>query len=126
MSVTSYIIAGLAALNLLIGGIGFTAYEIERGNYETEKAGRVADAKAAEDAATKKLAQAKAQSDSDLSALQAKLTDQSSTSITYVDRIVHDTPPAPSCPPSPASRDATLGVRGLVTGKDPALAAPAK
>jgi uncharacterized membrane protein len=94
-----------------LGVIGTGWYRME---YESEKAGRVADALAAQQAADAKVNQAKTASDTALADLQTKLALQSTQSITYVDRIVHDAPSA--CPPSPAARDAARGVRDLLSG----------
>ena len=104
------------ALAAIFAIAGFGGYEIERGNYQTEKAGRIADAKAAQDVADKAIADAKATSDADLAALNAKLADQSASSVQYVDRIVK-VPVTTACAQSPAMKDASEAVRALVTGK---------
>ena len=90
--------------------IGFGLFE--RGNYEGEKAGRVADALAAQQAADKKIGEAKVASDAALAEREQKIAALSTTTTTYVDRIIHDTPS--TCAPSPAARDAARGVRSLL------------
>lgn len=87
-----------------------------RGSYESEKAGRVADALAAEQAADKKINDAKALSDADIAALNTKMAALSTTTTVYVDRI-QKVPVTMACAQSPAMKDASEAVRALVTGK---------
>ena len=103
-------------LSAVIGIAGFTGYEVERGNYQTEKAGRIEDAKDAQTAADKAIANAKATSDADLAALNAQLAAQAAVPAQYIDRIVK-VPVTTACAKSPAMQDATEAVRALVVGK---------
>lgn len=103
----------LLAIAYAVGGL---AFEIERGNYEGEKAGRVADALAAQQAADKKVGEAKAESDAAIAVLNDKVAALSNTTTVYVDRI-KEVPVTSTCAQSPAMKDASEAVRALVTGK---------
>ena len=104
-------------------GVGGTGWY--RMQYESEKAGRVSDALAAQQAANKKIAEAKVESDAAIAALQDRLGLQTSATIALVDRIKHDTPASTSCPPSPAARDASRGVGSLLRTNPNSTGGPA-
>lgn len=108
-----YALIGLAVLLAAAVGYGL----LERGNYQAEKAGRIADAAAAQAAATKKLAAAKEESDARIVNLQNLLEVRAQTKTVTVDRINNDTPSA--SPPSDAAVDASRFLR-TVTGTRPA------
>lgn len=111
LAIAPWILSAVFALG------GFTAYEIERGNYQSEKAGRIADAAAARDAADKKLADAKAESDAALAEREQKIASLSTTTTVFVDRIKNAPPSA--CPPSAAARDASRGAGLLLRPANP-------
>jgi hypothetical protein len=99
----------ILVLASVIAGAGGTLWY--RGEYESEHAGRIADAAAAAQAVSDKLGEAKSASDAALASLQQQLDAGAKTQTVYVDRIQHDTPS--TCAPSDADRDASRFLRDI-------------
>lgn len=116
----TYAMIGLAVLLAIAIGYGL----LERGNYQSEKAGRIADAAAAQAAADAKVAAAKKDADAREAALQATLGANRATADIYRDMIAN-APPS-SCPPSAAARAASRGLGVLLADPHPAGGAAAQ
>lgn len=115
----TYVVPALAVL-LAVAVIGLLWF---RGEHEACKAGRIADAAAAEKAASDKVAAAKKTSDAKEAELRVELGANRATADIYRDMIANAQPQAPSCPPSDAARAASRGLGMLLA--DPSPAGPA-
>lgn len=113
----TYVVPVLAVL-LAVAVIGLLWF---RGEHEACKAGRIADAAAAEKAASEKVAAAKKTSDAKEAELRVELGANRATADIYRDMIANAQ--APSCPPSGAARAASRGLGVLLSDPSPAGAA---
>lgn len=116
----TYALIGLAAVTA--GAIGYGL--LERGNYQAEKAERIADAAAAAKAASDKIAEAKKEADKREAKLQAEIAANRATADIYREMIAN-APPS-SYPPSAAARAASRGLSVLLAEPGPARSPPAK
>jgi hypothetical protein len=107
----TYAMAGLAILLAAAVGYGL----LERGNYQAEKAGRVADAATAQAVALKMVAAAKADSDQTIADLQNLLEVRANTKTVTVDRINNAL--SSNAPPSAAAVDASRFLRTITSSR---------
>lgn len=113
----TYAVIGLAVLLAIAIGYGL----VERGNYQGEKAARIADAAAAAAAASAKVAEAKKDADAREAALQATLGANRATADIYRDMVANAAPS--SCPPSAGAIAASRALGVLLASPHPAGAA---
>lgn len=113
-----YVIIALAVLLALavITALWF------KGEAASCSAGRISDAKAAQDAADAKVASAKADADKREVALQTEIAANRTTADFYKDLITNAPPPPQGCFPTSADRDASRALRMLI---DPSATRPA-
>lgn len=116
----SYALIGLAIV--AAGGIGWGL--LERGNYQAEKAGRIADGAAALAKAKEAEAAAKKDADRREAAVAAELSIHRGISADYREMIAHE--PPSTCAPSAAARTTSRGVGLLLAEPRPARASAAQ
>jgi hypothetical protein len=117
-----YAVIGLAVLL----GLAVIYGQTEKANYESEKAGRIADAAVAAEAARIKVAEAKKDADAREAQLRADLGANRATADIYRDMIANAPPSSLSCPPTAGDRAASRGLGVLLADPRSAGASPAK